>query len=175
METNAKRLILFRHGKSDWDAPFDQDHDRPLAKRGIKAVKGMGKLLAQADQLPDLVRSSSAVRAHTTVQLAAKAGKWSCPIEVRDDLYETEPDRVLPLIQSTPKTVQTLLLVGHEPTWSTLAALLIGGGQLCIPTAAMVRLDFAVESWSQVDYGIGKLVWLLQPRFFIGGEKVGQR
>ena len=34
-----RSIIIFRHGKSDWDAIYDRDHDRPLSKRGIKASK----------------------------------------------------------------------------------------------------------------------------------------
>ena len=37
-----RSVIMFRHGKSDWDVDYGPDHDRPLAKRGIKAAKKMG-------------------------------------------------------------------------------------------------------------------------------------
>ena len=30
-------IIIFRHGKSDWGANYDMDHNRPLSKRGYKA------------------------------------------------------------------------------------------------------------------------------------------
>ena len=33
-----RSLILFRHGKSDWDAPYSSDHERPLAGRGKEAA-----------------------------------------------------------------------------------------------------------------------------------------
>ena len=32
-------LILFRHGKSNWNAMYDKDYERPLAERGILASK----------------------------------------------------------------------------------------------------------------------------------------
>ena len=40
-----KSVILFRHGKSDWGANYDHDHERPLSKRGIRDAKKMGKFL----------------------------------------------------------------------------------------------------------------------------------
>ncbi|SVD23980.1 uncharacterized protein METZ01_LOCUS376834, partial [marine metagenome] len=55
-----RSVIMFRHGKSDWDADYGPDHDRPLAKRGIKAAKKMGKYLAGLDQVPHIVVSSTA-------------------------------------------------------------------------------------------------------------------
>ena len=38
-------IIIFRHGKSDWNAVYGKDHDRPLSKRGINASKKMGIFL----------------------------------------------------------------------------------------------------------------------------------
>ncbi|MGP1371432.1 MAG: SixA phosphatase family protein [Almyronema sp.] len=163
----TKQLILFRHGKSDWDADFEGDHQRPVAKRGIKAAKKMGELMAATDQIPDQVITSSAMRAKTTAELAIAAGSWQRDLQVTDALYEADPDQVLQLIQQASDTVTRLMLVGHEPTWSTLASLLIGGGQVCVPTAAMVRIDFDVDLWSQSLYGQGQLVWLLPPKLFV--------
>lgn len=161
-----KQLILFRHGKSDWDAEFEQDHDRPLAKRGIKAAKIMGKLLANSGQMPDRILTSPAIRARSTVELAVKEGNWNCPIEITNALYDVEVTQVVTLIQDISVTIETLLLTGHEPTWSELTSFLIGGGQIRFPTAAMVRIDFEVESWSDINFGRGELIWFLQPRFF---------
>jgi phosphohistidine phosphatase len=56
-----RSLILFRHGKSDWDAPYGSDHERPLAHRGKEAAICMGRMLSQAGQAPDLAVSSSAL------------------------------------------------------------------------------------------------------------------
>ncbi|MGF1600724.1 MAG: histidine phosphatase family protein [Thermosynechococcaceae cyanobacterium] len=162
-----KQLILFRHGKSNWDAEYDRDCDRPLAKRGIKAAQAMGRLLSSYT-CPDCVITSSAVRAKTTIELAMQAGQWDCPIEITDQLYEANPEQVLALVHEVSNTVNTLLLVGHEPTWSELTSQLIGGGQIRFPTAAMARIDFEIETWPQVREGQGTLIWLLQPKFFTG-------
>ena len=73
-----KTLILFRHGKSDWNTDYAADHDRPLAKRGRNAAATMGAMLARIEQVSDRVLTSSAVRARETVELAAEAGGWKC-------------------------------------------------------------------------------------------------
>ncbi len=163
-----KRLILFRHGKSDWGTDAARDHDRPLAQRGVKAAQQMGQWLAIAQQCPDQVITSSAVRAKSTAELAAQSGAWGCPIEVTGTLYEATPKTVLTVIQACPDPVQTLLLVGHEPTWSELTSLLMGGGTVRFPTAAMACLDFEVESWRQVRFRQGQLLWLLPPKSLAG-------
>ena len=65
-----KSVILFRHGKSDWDARYDSDHDRPLAKRGIRDAKRMGKFLSKRAEVPELILSSTALRTRETTKLA---------------------------------------------------------------------------------------------------------
>lgn len=158
-------LILFRHGKSDWDAPFDLDHDRPVAKRGREAAKCMGKMLRDAGEVPELVVTSSAVRARETLRYAAQAGNWDSEIRVEPVLYDTTPDAVLAWLNTIDTRTERLLLVGHEPTWSMLASELVGGGALRVPTGTMARIEFVnAERWSQVGFGMGQLRWLLPPK-----------
>lgn len=159
-----KTILLFRHGKSDWDADYEADHNRPLARRGEKAASLMGKYLASLDQLPDRVICSSALRAKETVRLAAKAGKWSCPITFADELYEASPEQVLDLIRESQNSLDSILLAGHEPTWSLLAGRLIGNAKVKFPTAAMARIDLAVASWKEAGFGKGTLVWMVSPK-----------
>lgn len=161
----TKQLILFRHGKSDWNVGHGRDRDRPVAERGIVAAKTMGKLLAVAGKVPDLAITSSAVRARTTLEIAMDAGDWACPMAVTDDLYEASIGQVLEVIHSVPNHHRSLMLVGHEPTWSEAVGYL-GGGAVRMPTAAMVCLEFEVITWSQVEAGRGTLLWLLPPRLF---------
>lgn len=162
----TKQLILFRHGKSDWNTDFSRDHERPVAERGVKAAKTMGKLLAAANAVPDSVISSSAVRALTTLKLAMEAGHWNCQARITDDLYETTIEQVLEVIRQEPDRHESLMLVGHEPTWSELSAYLMGGGKVRFPTAALVSLEFDVTTWRQVAAGRGMLQWLLPPKLF---------
>lgn len=166
----GKTLILFRHAKSDWDSDTGLDHDRPLAKRGVKAAKAMGKLLAEVGHLPELAISSTALRARTTLELAAEAGAWGCLTKLDGDLYESNPPAMLRFIKALENKLNSVMLVGHETTWSELTALLSGGGTVRFPTAAMVRIDFEGESWEEVAPGSGELVWFIPPRFVTDGQ-----
>ncbi|NMF82804.1 histidine phosphatase family protein [Nodosilinea sp. P-1105] len=160
----TKQLILFRHGKSDWSASYGRDHDRSVAERGVKAAKAMGKQLAIAGKVPDLAITSSAVRARTTLDIAIEAGQWSCPTNITDDLYEASIDQVLEVIHRVPNHYSSLMLVGHEPTWSDAVSYFTKGGAVRMPTAAMACLEFEVATWLQVGYGRGTLLWLLPPK-----------
>lgn len=157
-------LILFRHAKSDWDAQYATDHERPLANRGKEAARAMGRMLSRTQQIPELAVSSSALRARDTLHLASRAGHWRCPMRIESALYEGSPSSVLGWIKGLEEGPQCLLLTGHEPTWSELAGRLIGKGTIRVPTAAMLRIDFQIEAWQQIEFGSGELRWLLPPK-----------
>ncbi|MFQ5967090.1 MAG: histidine phosphatase family protein [Acidimicrobiia bacterium] len=157
-------LILFRHGKSDRGAEYGSDHERPLAKRGIKASKAMGKWLADRELVPDRAVTSSALRARQSLELAAEAGGWDCEIEATDALYGVSAPDVIRLARNEPSSTSRLLFTGHEPAFSYVASLLIGGGSIRLPTAAMAGIEFDDASWSDVAPGGGRLLWLQVPR-----------
>lgn len=160
----TKTLLLLRHGKSDWDRDTGNDRERPLAKRGRKAAKAVGRFIADAGQIPDAVVTSPTVRTRETASLAAEAGDWSCPVREDDALYGAGTPDVLAVMRAEPDATGTLMLVGHEPTWSETVADLIGGGAHRVPTGAVARIDFDVDSWSQVGPDMGRLTLLLPPR-----------
>ncbi len=159
-----KTVLLLRHGKSDWASDTGNDRDRPLAKRGQRAARSMGEFLARTALVPDAAITSPAVRAHTTVELAMKAGGWDCPVRVSEALYGEGPYAVLDEIARQPDEAARVLLVGHEPTWSETVGLLVGGGRHRVPTGALVGIDLDVETWAGVAPGCGQLAFLLPPR-----------
>lgn len=159
-----KTLLLLRHGKSDWDADYVDDHERPLADRGQKGARKMGRFLTTARVVPDRALTSSAVRARETLATAAEAGGWSGPARVTETLYLPSPEAVLREIQAEPDSAQTLIVVGHEPTWSALVSRFIGGGNVEMKTAAVARVDFEADRWADVAFGRGVLAFLLPPR-----------
>ena len=158
-----KTILILRHGKSDWEADFAGDHERPLAERGQKGARKMGRFLTTARAVPDRAITSSAVRARETLATAAEAGGWTGPARVTDALYEADPETVLREIQQEPDDADTVVVVGHEPTSSRLAALLVGGGRVEMKTAAVARIDVEVETWADVQPGRGTLAFLLPP------------
>lgn len=159
-----KSVYLLRHAKSDWSSDYATDHDRPLSKRGRRAAATVGRFLASLDQAPEAVVTSTAVRARTTVELAAATGGWHCPVRQEADLYGGSTEQVLAAIRTAPAEAERLVLAGHEPTWSAAVERLTGGGSVRMVTAAVARIDLAVESWEEVAFGAGTLTWLVTPK-----------
>ena len=163
-----RQLLVMRHAKSDWGAASGGDHERVLARRGIKAARKVGRFLTDSGTTPDLVLSSTAVRALTTAELAAEAGEWGCEILTSGDLYASGAERVLDGVRETGNEVDRLLIAGHEPTWSTLVTWLIGGGRVRMPTAAVACLDLPHGDWIDLAPATCELRWLVTPKTLKG-------
>ena len=159
-----KTILLLRHGKSDWETGYGEDHERPLAERGRSAAKRIGRFLGDAGAIPEFVLTSPAVRAADTVRLAAVAGGWTCPVETREELYQGSLEGILEVIRACPDSTQSVLLAGHEPTCSELAGALVGGARIRFPTAAAARIDVSVDAWRGAAFGAGSLIWLITPK-----------
>ena len=159
-----RTVLVLRHGKSDWGHTGMGDHDRPLASRGSAAAECMGRFLSAIESPPDRVLSSTAIRARSTAELARSAAGWTCPIDCLDSLYETTAEAMIDLLRQQDPATERLLLVGHQPTWSELIAVLTGGMAVRFPTAALARIDLAVDQWSGVEPRSGALRWLVTPK-----------
>lgn len=161
-----KKLLIMRHAKSDWGSGL-ADHERPLNKRGNAAAGAMGKALAAMNEVPDLVISSSATRAATTARLAAEAGAWDSRITYSDVLYGTSVRGALEVLMEADPDAASVMLVGHEPTWSALVEHLTGGS-VTIKTATVAAIDLYIRDWTDAPGTHGELLYLLQPRTIAG-------
>src|SRR5690606_15840030 len=163
-EASMLRLLLLRHAKSDRPAGV-QDHERPLAPRGVMQSEAMGKYMAGQGLIPDLAVVSTARRTQDTWQLAAPAFATVPSQNNEGRIYEAAPDDILTVIQETDAATRVLLVVGHNPGFEQLAGYLVGQGrpqalarlQKKFPTAALAVIDFSVADWRSVRAGTGFL------------------
>lgn len=163
MSAAIRHLIVLRHAKSDWSQPGQSDFERGLKPRGERAAKRLGRFLRESGQQPDQILSSAAVRARETLRLAARAGDWGAVPRHLDALYETSAKEVLELVRTEASECRRLLVVGHEPTSSSLISLLTGEHPPHFPTAAMACIAFVGE-WAQLRPKMGELAWLITPK-----------
>ncbi|HEU4895106.1 MAG TPA: histidine phosphatase family protein [Acidimicrobiia bacterium] len=163
-----KTLLLMRHAKSDWSADYGRDHERPLNERGVRSARLMGRLLAAEGHAPQLIVTSTAVRARSTASLANEAGEWGAEIVLDPGLYGSGPDAAIQVAAAAPD-VARLMLVGHQPTWSILFSVLTGSSvDMRTATAAVVGFD--IPEWKQVGGSRGEVVAVYQPRDYEGTE-----
>lgn len=155
-------LLVMRHAKSDWDADYGPDHDRPLNRRGVEAARRIGVVLATDHLVPDLVVTSTAIRARTTAELAAEAGDWSCDIVEDGRLYGGGTDTAI-TVAAEAGDVSRLMLVGHQPTWSMLVRRLTGQA-VDMKTAAVAIIDVPTDTWAELSKAECSLARLIVPR-----------
>ena len=169
-DTKKKRLILFRHAKSDWRCDVRGDLERPLNQRGCQTACIMGRLLARSGQIPDHILTSPAQRARQTIEYAIECGQWNRHPVVCDALYDAGARDVLSCLRQCSDRARTVLMTGHEPTFSQLIRILVGPIQLRYPTGALTRIDLDITQWCRCQAGCGELIWHLQPKFFTKGH-----
>ncbi len=157
------RLLILRHAKSDWGASYGSDRDRPLAPRGVEAAGIMGRFVSEIGISPDLVLTSPAERARATAGLAASAGGWVAPVEIREGFYGGGAGAVLAALRDVPQVAGNVVVVGHEPVWSGLVSGLTGGGRVRFPTAALACLSGEAD-WATLDWGHMEQRWLVTPK-----------
>jgi phosphohistidine phosphatase len=145
-----KTLFLIRHAKSSRDDPALADKDRPLNDRGKRDAPKMGALLAKRGVKPDLILSSSAVRALDTAELIAEKLDYKRKsIRVDDRLYAAEADELLGVIRKLGDEVNCVMLIGHNPELTHLAHRL-SSEITDMPTCAVAEFTFDAKSWSRI-------------------------
>jgi phosphohistidine phosphatase len=117
----SRELLVFRHGKSDWDSEEGGDFGRPLSGRGHKAVKRMAGWLGDQDLLPDHILSSTALRAEqTTLGLCEHAGIPTSTITWTETIYEAGVSTLLTVLSEAGSEWGRLMIVGHNPGFESL-------------------------------------------------------
>ncbi|MFF3838081.1 SixA phosphatase family protein [Streptomyces sp. NPDC001930] len=125
-DARPRRLSVLRHAKSAWPKGV-ADQDRPLGPRGLRDAPAVGRFLAEAGGLPDLVLCSPARRARHTWELAAAELDRAVPTRHDPRLYGADGPELLDVLHGVSDEVGTLLLVGHNPGLEDLILLLAAG------------------------------------------------
>ncbi len=151
-------LHLLRHADAGdplaWSGP---DAARPLSQKGRRQAERLADFLVTVDVRPEAILSSPKLRALETAEIvAARLGL----AVLRDDRLAGGVDLA---------AVETLLadhgdparpaLVGHDPDFSELLAVLLGPGSPPLRKGALARVD----ATRPLRSGSGTLRWLVPP------------
>lgn len=156
-------LLLLRHAHAEAPSSGQADAERVLSERGRTEARDAAAWIAARPSAPSRIVSSPATRARATAEAAAAALDG---VELRFDprIYEATPGMLLDVI-GDHADVDSLLLVGHNPGFEELAALLTSGqsgDHRGLPPAGIAVLGLAdnaalepgaarlLELWSRV-------------------------
>ncbi|HEX7113681.1 MAG TPA: histidine phosphatase family protein [Steroidobacter sp.] len=159
-------MTVVRHASALAARPDQEDRFRLLDTRGQQQAREMARRLAAAHGLPRRILSSPALRAVTTATLVCEElGLSSGHILTDERLYPGSPTLTLEVIHELGESASHLMVVGHNPGLSELAARLSGepiSGSL--PTCGACTLEFARAVWSEIDWASG-----MNPRLLVPG------
>ncbi|TNE71282.1 histidine phosphatase family protein [bacterium] len=162
-----KIVLLQRHAKSDWSNAGLDDHDRPLNERGKKDAPLMAKFLVKQEVKPEIIISSTAVRAQETAMQHVKSGLIKAKqLHERKELYQFDGSTYPDVLSKLSDEYETAMLVGHNPSIEILAGLLVGtySFPLRANTASIHLFELTIDSWADLKSGCGQLQWSVGPR-----------
>ena len=166
-----KQLYILRHAKSDYPAGTD-DHERPLNKRGEKACKLMGKYIQENNIAPQAILCSDATRTTQTAKNIMRAAGIQNPISFSKTLYLATPGEILKEIAKVDDSIESVLIVAHNPGVEQLARLLTAAGDAesiarlkeKYPTAALACFSIDATSWKEINPASGNLDKFITPK-----------
>jgi phosphohistidine phosphatase len=159
-----KTLLLMRHAKSSWKEKETNDHERVLNKRGRKDAPRMGTLLQERELSPQIILSSSALRARQTAELVAEAAGFPGEPVYLDNLYMAEADEYISVLRGLSDDYERVLVVGHNPGLETLLQILSHRIE-SLPTAVIAHLVIDIDHWSALTKDMeGDLIEIWRPK-----------
>lgn len=154
-----RTLYLIRHAKSSWGNPGLRDHDRPLNERGLHDAPRMAQFLLEKEVKPDLIVSSPAKRAFSTALFFAETFQIDPgDIQRNPDIYEAFPQEIQRIISDLPDSATTVLMFGHNPTFTEVANLYFENDFIDnLPTCGIVKIISTAPSWRAFYEGNSKV------------------
>jgi len=147
-----KELYIIRHGKAVSDYYKISDIDRPLKEKGIVDSINMANKLLTKNIISQKVISSSAIRAFHSASIFCRT--LSFPIEkidLNDQFYLSGISILLEIISNTESNIKSLMIFGHNPTFTDLANYFLNNEIDNIPTSGIVGIRFNTDSWSEIS------------------------
>jgi phosphohistidine phosphatase len=153
-----REIILLRHAHAGHRQNVASDSERRLSTRGEAEAEAAGIWLKTHVPALKRVLCSPAVRTRETLaKVLEQTGFVEASYE--DAIYEATPGDLIDLLAAQPADASPLLMVGHNPGFEQLLALLTEGASDAgrgMPTASIARL--ALPADAAVEPGVARLL-----------------
>jgi len=156
-------IVLIRHGESADKQANQTDFDRILTVRGAESIHRLGMRLKEEKIFPDGIISSDAVRTVQTTRALSSILETPEPsIHFQHSLYNSPDEKYLDCISGIEKEFGLLMLVGHNPSISSVIGRITGEYSTALHPgqAAFIQL---FRSDVELKPLAGKLIRLIGP------------
>jgi len=147
------QLFLLRHAEAEAEAASDEI--RALTAKGSKQAESIGKFCLKHGFVPEMILSSPLTRAEETARLVARELNLSNLVQTAKFLRPgLTPERALsglrellvdPMKREKYPEKAIIMLVGHEPDFSNLTGVLIGGRAESVHFRKATLMGLAVQ------------------------------
>ncbi len=153
----VRTIVVMRHAKAEQTGATD--FERRLAERGHADAAEAGRWLGAQGFAPELALVSAAVRTQETWEAVADGAGWDLEAELDEGLYSAGTQTALDLLRQVDRGVTSVIMVGHNPTMASLAAILDDGAgdedigaslAMDYPTSAVTVFCYGGD-WSDLD------------------------
>ena len=151
-----KKLYIVRHTQKEEEFTKD-DYDRDLSPEGLKKAKLIAENFAKKNLPIDLIVASPAKRTKITAEIFANALNYNKSIMFNEVLYMAFVNELFETISYTFDTVDSMLLVGHNPSLTALAITLVGFKEK-FEMGAIMEINFNCDSWINISKDNAQLV-----------------
>ncbi|GAA1825894.1 SixA phosphatase family protein [Nesterenkonia flava] len=110
----AKSLLVLRHAEAGHYS--GDDHARTLTSRGQEQARGVGRWLLDSSLWPEMTVVSDAMRTRQTcIWVGSELGDKAATPSLDPRLYQASARQLLSVVNETPESVESLLVVAHMP------------------------------------------------------------
>lgn len=158
------KLCLLRHAEAEPRGLGMAEGARQLTANGKRELRAVLKLAHEAGVHPDAILTSPWTRAVETAHAAGAELRCEQLVETKSLLPDVLPSHIWGEIRSL-RPLKEIMLVGHEPHLSRLAAFLLEAPvAIDMKKAAMLRIE--VQEREGPPRGV--LKWMLTPKLASG-------
>lgn len=150
-----------RHGEAETGMGYRKDFDRKLTPHGINKLQRLNTLLESRAIQFDLLIKSPAQRAMETAELLS-SHLAHADLITNDKIYEGSVETLLEIIEELPDQYQNVLLVGHNPSLTSLLLYLTNDFNFAMLPGMMAVVTFHLSDWKALSRGTGYLNEVLQ-------------
>ena len=160
------QLFLLRHAEAAPDPANDEA--RSLTAKGSKQAESMGKFCREHGFIPEMILSSPLRRAEQTARLVARELDLSKLVQIEEFLRpgmtaERGISGLRELLKNLTKQEKysekvSIMLVGHEPDFSELTGVLIGG---CAESVHFRKATLMGVTLQELKPGAGTIEFLI--------------
>jgi len=154
--TVKMKLYFLRHGIAEDHRPGHPDAERRLTAEGREEMRGVARGIRTLGLEFDAILTSPLVRARETAEFVAEALDAKKALRKEPRLAGCDMGDLAALLEGQASKAK-ILLVGHEPDFSSLIGALTGG------RVRVAKASLACVACERVAPGAGELRWFLKP------------